>query len=295
MTGELLAVCAAFAYGLAGVSISRSRATARGDNGLFLSVVLTAVLSGVLWLGWGSSSAQVFLQPEGRQALMIFALAGLIANVIGRQSMYCATVLIGAVRAGLLRRLTPLFALPLAFLLLGQIPASRTLVGGALTLAAVFLYLYRTSPAAPPAPRSGLLLGTLSALAYALAYSFRALGLEHVPDAALGTSVGALVGAAWLLIHALTGKGLRKGWRHLSTDRGPGQWCTGVALALGQLLQFLALKHTTVLSVAVLGTLEVLFSALIILLVTRCEVIAAGRLLAALACAMAGTALLVTG
>ena len=294
MTGEALALGAALAYGLAGVLIVRGKATARGDNGAFLSVVMTALMSGLLWLGWGRVALADIAAPEGLRAVAIFALAGVMANVFGRQSMYRATGLIGAVRAGLLRRLTPLFALPCAFVILGEVPDLPTVAGGAVVLVGVMIYMQapaekvsgKVSGAGP-----GLALGILSALAYALAYTFRGLGLEAAPDAALGTCVGALVGAGWILVQAMADRGMREGWQFITLDRSSRHLQAALALTAGQLLQFFALKYTTVLSVAVLGTLEVLFSALFAWLVTRSEPVAIVRLILATLVAMAGTAL----
>jgi drug/metabolite transporter (DMT)-like permease len=294
VTGEALALGAALAYGLAGVLIVRGTAAARGDNGAFLSVVMTAVVSGLLWLGWGSVGLADMAAPGGLWAVAVFALAGVMANVFGRQSMYRATGRIGAVRAGLLRRLTPLFALPCAFVILGEVPDLRTIVGGAIVLGGVVIYM-RVPEMAPPAPgtRVGMALGILSALAYALAYTFRGLGLEAAPDAALGTCIGALVGAGWILVQAMASNGVRRGWQFLTSDRGSRPLQAALALTAGQVLQFYALRYTTVLSVAVLGTLEVLFSALFAWLIIRSEPVAITRLIVASAMAMAGTALVV--
>ncbi|WP_353344328.1 DMT family transporter [Aquicoccus sp. SU-CL01552] len=295
MSGELLAVFAALAYGVAGVSIVQSKATARGDNGVFLSVVLTALLSCALWLGWGTVEIAALLTPSAGMGLAIFALAGVASNVIGRQSMYRATERIGAVRAGLLRRLTPLFSLPCAFLVLGEVPGLPTLAGGGLVLAGVLFYMRPSPGTVTAAPAAGLLLGILSPLAYALAYTLRGLGLDFAPDAALGTCIGALVGGAWVLGAAVLRRGLEGGLAFVTVDRRAGHWLTALALSAGQLLQFFALKAAPVVSVAMLGTLEVVFSALIILAVTRGETVAITRLVIAALLAMAGTALLFQG
>lgn len=295
MTGAALAVLAALAYGLAGVLIMRGKAGARGDNGVFLSVLLTMLLSGLLWLGSGGAALSGLATPDALKALGVFALAGVMANGLGRHSMYRATELVGAVRAGLLRRLTPLFALPFAFLILGEWPGPAALLGGALVVLGVLFYL--RAPAAPwSAGRgvwAGLLLGLLSPLAYALAYSFRGLGLETVPDAALGACIGAAAGALWGLAAAMLGKGPRAGWHHVTIDRGPRHLQAACALSAGQLLQFFALKEATVLTVSVLGTLEVLFSALFAWVLLGGESPVNARLLIATLIAMAGTVLLI--
>lgn len=293
MSGEFLAILAALAYGLAGVSIVRGKATARGDNGVFLSVVLTAFLSWFLWLGSGTVKLAELANPDAFTAIAIFALAGIFSNVLGRQSMYRATEHIGAVQAGLLRRLTPLFALPCAFLILNELPGSPTLLGGALILVGVLVYMRFPTATGTSGSRAGLILGTLSPLAYALAYTFRGLGLDQMPDAAFGPCVGAMVAAGWLLAVIVIRKGFQDGWHFITVDHSARHIQTALALTTGQLLQFFALKTTTVVSVSVLGTLEVLFSALIILLFTKCEPIAIKRLLIASLLAMIGTALVV--
>ena len=48
MPGEVLALLAALAYGAAGLSIVMGKAGARGDNGVFLSVLVTAAVLSVV-------------------------------------------------------------------------------------------------------------------------------------------------------------------------------------------------------------------------------------------------------
>lgn len=302
MTGEAFAVLAALAYGVAGVAIVQGRPKARGDNGVFLSVLLTAALSCLLWLGWGGTMTSAQLAPRDLTgAILIFAVAGICSNGIGRQAMYWATERIGAVRAGLLRRLTPLFVLPCAYLLLGEVPAPNTLLGSALVLAGILIYVLPQTRAATPAPNApsqisanpfGLLLGTLSALAYALAFAFRGLGLGILPDPTFGAMIGAFAGVLALLALALARKGLRDGLRHLSRDRQAAHWLTALGLSAGQILQFVALHSAPVVSVALLGTLEVMFSAAIILLITKGETVAIRPLALASILSTAGTATL---
>jgi drug/metabolite transporter (DMT)-like permease len=292
MTGEILALLAALAYGFAGVSITQGKAAAQGDNGVFLSVILTFVLSLGLWIGWGNALPPELALGDALSALCTFALAGGLANVVGRKSMYRATEMVGAVRAGLLRRLTPVFALPCAIVLLGQSPDSATLLGSAIVLCGVVVYLGLPSKGEKKVPNLGVVAGALSALAYALAYCFRGIGLVTIPDAALGACVGSLFAALFMLFGMFASKGIKAGWAYLTIDKTPQHWQTALALSAGQMLQFFALETASVLSVAVLGTLEVLFSAAIILLITRRETIAVIRLVFASLITMGGTALL---
>ena len=209
--------------------------------------------------------------------------------------MYRATEKIGAVRAGLLRRLIPVFALPCAYMLLSQIPTWRTVLGGAIVIAGVVFYMRPSLNLSRRLPSIGVVLGLLSAAAYALAYCLRAAGLRTVPDAALGTLVGASIAVVWFMYATMAKHGVRQGFWHLTSDRTPAHWRTAIALSAGQLLQFFALKFTSVATVAILGSLEVLFSATLVLLVSRCEALEIKKLLLASAFAALGTALLVVG
>ncbi|MCI5112297.1 MAG: DMT family transporter [Marivita sp.] len=292
MTGEVYALLAAAAYGVAGVTIVRSKASARGDNGVFLSVVATAALTWALWFGWGEVPARTLLAPESRQALVIFALAGLFSTVLGRVTMYRATERIGAVRASLLRRLTPVFALLCALVLLAEVPDARTIIGGAIILAGVMCYWQRPRRRTGPGFDPGLLLGIGSAFFYALAYTMRSLGLDTLPDAAFGTFIGALVGSLWFFGAAVVRRGPRAGVGHLLRDHGRWHCATALALSVGQTLQFFALKSAPVSIVAVLGTLEVFFSAGLVMVFAHSEPIPRKRLALAATTAAAGTAIL---
>ena len=294
MIGEALALLGAGAYGLAGLAILRGQVTARGDNGVFLSVVVTAALSFLLWLAAGRVPLHALTGGGARPSLGFFALAGLASIVLGRMTMYRATAQLGAVRTSLLRRLTPVFAILFAYGLLGEVPGAATLLGGAVILGGVLIYLAPATGGARPLPLRprGLVIGAASALFYALSYILRRLGLDGLPDAALGTCLGALTGCVWMLAAALwSGRGVRT----LVLDLGPWHWLAAGALSLGQVLQFFALQSASVAAVSILGALEVVFTALLILLFQPSEPVARGRFLLAAALAMAGTAVLMLG
>lgn len=294
MTGETFALLAALSYGVASVTIVKGRATARADNGVFLSVVATAGLTWLLWLAWGEVAARDLLMPDNRRALGAFAVAGLFSTVLGRLTMYRATELIGAVRASLLRRLTPVFTLFCAFWVLAEVPDARMLWGGAIILAGVLCYRTRSAGPAGSGFGPGVMIGIGSAFFYAVAYTLRSLGLGTLPDAALGTCVGALVGMIWFLLAASLRLGPVAGIWHLLRDCGRWQWITALALSLGQTLQFFALKSAPVSVVAVLGTLEVVFAGLLVAAFVSAEPISRPRLTIASLMALVGTAVLVS-
>ena len=293
MPGEFYALLAAVAYGIAGVTISKGKITARGDNGVFLSVVVTATLTFALWLGWGRVSLADLQTPDALLPLAIFAVAGVFSTVLGRVTMYRATEQLGAVSASFLRRLAPVFALPFAFLMLSELPDAAAFLGSALVLVSAGVYMWQPTASLMAASRAGLVLGVASAAFYAAAYALRAYGLDHLPDAAFGTFIGALVGCFWFLGAAVLGNRRKTRLRRLVADRGPWHWLTAVALSTGQTMQFFALKSAPVVSVATIGALEVFFSAALIAVLYGRNHLAVGRLLAAGSLAALGTALLV--
>ncbi|MCA0858875.1 EamA family transporter [Phaeobacter italicus] len=265
--GELFALLSAACYGLAGVTIARSRNQRRGDGGVFLSVLMTALLTGALWLLVGPETT---LQSgtTGKNALALFALAGVFATVLGRLFMYRSTEILGPVAAAMLRRLIPFFAIPLAILMIGDWPGPAELLGGVLVVAGMFFF---AGGAAPLGTLAGVLLGLLSAASYALSYSLRKLGLLQLPDPLLATCVGAMAGClcyvGWDLLSGNKDKCTRL--HDLFADRSPRFLGTGLLLSVGQTLQLAALLHTSVTSVALIGALDVLFSALFAALLLR--------------------------
>lgn len=293
MSGEGFALLAAFCYGLAGVTIVKGKVTARGDNGVFLSVLVTASLTGGLWLGRGEIPASALAHPENRKAIAIFAMAGLLSTVLGRTTMYRATEQIGPVATSLLRRLTPVFAVPLAMVLLAEFPNGQMLLGAGLVLAAILLYLGSPVQSLVASQRLGWLLGVGSAAFYAASYTLRSYGLDWLPDAALGTCIGALAGVLWFVLAAALRKDRTTRLCQLIVDRGRWHWITAIALSAGQTLQFFALKSASVVAVATLGALEVFFTVALAALFFGEKQSIKARFLGAAGLAVVGTALLV--
>lgn len=279
MTGEVLALCSAMFYGIAGVTISKGKTDARGDNGVFLSVVVTCVLTLGLWLVFGGVSLSQLVNWDSMPGLALFALAGIFSTVLGRTTMYRATERIGAVKAALFRRLIPVFALPCGVLLLGEWPEARALVGGTIIMLGVLCYQLLPRGLSSTRNLAGDLIGIASALCYALAYGFRRMGLEDIPDPLFGTLFGAVVGLVWFPLAAAFSGTSAGGPSRLLCDRSPWHWATALSLGIGQTLQFLALSMAPVSSVAILGTLDLFFSAAFIALFFKGERFD-GRLLA---------------
>lgn len=289
LSGESLALLSALCYGLGGAAIGNGARTAQGDNGVFLSICVTVVVSSLVWLIAGASSLGSLNAP----ALLWFMLGGIASLAVGRWAMYRSIALIGVLRASLYRRLIPVFSVVVGALLLAQFPELPVFAGGALILAAV---VWGAGPAGKETTHDtlrGHAIALLAAVAYAVAYGVRSLGLEHLPDPALGTCIGALTGVLWFLGKACLQADRQTALHRLVVDRGPWHWLTALSLSAGQTLQFFALACTDIAVVAILGALDTVFTLLLAGYVLRSVPPAGVRLWLACALCLAGTWLVV--
>lgn len=270
MTGELIALASAALYALGGVAIARGAAEGRGgDNGAFLSVILTAVLSLGLWLAAGAPA--VTAAPGGSvwRGVALFVAAGVFSTVLGRIAMFRAVARGGAVRASMLRRLTPVFAAVGAALLLSEVPGWGGLTGMALILGGTAML---GGPGSPQVTRPGWATwGIGSAAAYGFSYVLRKMALAQMPAAIPGALIGALTGLAWYVLAAPASRQMRGAVTGVLRHTGPWQFVAASAIAMGQIGQFLALSRTSVATVAVLGSAETLISIMLASRVFRTE------------------------
>lgn len=277
--GEAFAVLSACFYGFSSVAIIKNAEHGHTNNGAYLSVLLTALLSGGLWLLIGPA-----LPPLGGalwQGLAYFVLAGLLANIFGRVLMFRSVELLGALENGILRRLIPVFAAILAVVVLGERITASIGIGFVLVfsaVAAVVLTSRMPVPAkanvkvrAPGDLRTGRILGVVSSASYGGSYVSRKLALEAVPDPLLGTFIGAVTG---LVCGRLTARFTRRGaleYRSLLEWPPLWQFIAAAAVSAGQVSQFFALRYTTVTAVAIIGTIELFIAAWLSVLLLKSE------------------------
>lgn len=269
--GELIALLSAALYALSGVAIARGAAEARGgDNGAFLSVLLTAALSLALWLATGNGATAAASGGAAWAGVLLFVAAGLFSTVLGRLATFRAVERGGAVRASLLRRLIPVFAAAFALVLLAERPGGGAVAGMGLILAGAAMAGGK-GPRGQAMRPGWALWGIGAAAAYGFAYVLRKMALGQLPAAALGALIGALTGIGWYLLAAAVRPPARRALAGALRGIGPWQILAASSMALAQIGQFLALARTSVAMVAVLGSLETLLSILLAGWVFRTE------------------------
>lgn len=280
LIGELFAVFAAFCYSFGSVAIAKNaRDNGGSGNAVLLSVVLTAVISGVLWLFMGPP-----LSGDGFSLLKgvgYFALAGILSTVLGRLFFFRSVELVGAIETGLMRRLIPVFAAALAVVLLGEqitiwIGLAFVLVFSGVAIAVFPASRQRGTDAGAVAQvrrqqTTGRVFAVTSAASYGGSYVTRKFGMQWLPDPLAGAFIGAVTGLAWFCLAAPFSEEYRGYLKGLF--RKPAIWQTVAAcsISIGQTSQFVALKFTSVTVVAIIGTIEVFLSVWLAAYVVKTE------------------------
>ena len=294
--GDALALASATCFATSNVTIARGARPGAEDNGAFVSLLITAAISGGGWLALGAVRG---FQPVSLAALAWFAGAGVLTMFIGRVFFYASVQRLGAMRSAALKRLNPFFSVVLAVAVLGE-QLTRGMTIGALLIVASFAVLVagggRPPDVADAAParslmaRFGYAYGIVSALGYASGYLLRKMGLDAAHDPLLGTLVGCLAGIALFLATATVNANYARAVR--ATFARPNPWLilAGVMSSLGQILYFSALNESTMSRVALISSMEVFLTLFLgFVFLRRHERLTPGILLAA-ALGVAGTA-----
>lgn len=311
--GELFAILSASLFAAANITITRGADSRSRDNGAFLSIVITALISGALY-----SWAYAFRGTPTVTATGVywFAAAGLLTAFLGRVFVYASIQYLGAVRASAVKRLNPFFAVLLGVLVLGE-PLTAGLVIGMGLIFSSFVLLIRHSlvtaqggmppDAAIPqrklwgrargafatAGNLGYFYGPVSALAYAIGYVGRKKGLDEIPDPFFGTLVGAVVGVLAFLAAALFQESYRAALRSAATRFNGWLFAAGVFTSLGQICYFIALMNSTISRVALITSMEVFITIFLSVWVFRLHERFGIAILSAASLGVLGTAFIV--
>ncbi|WGT52624.1 DMT family transporter [Thioclava nitratireducens] len=269
LIGGLLATLGAFCYALSSVAIVKSARSAEGrGNDVLVSVLMTAAMSGGLWLIIGPPLPGADLAML--TGVSYFVCAGILGNVLGRLTLFRSVELNGAIETGLIRRLIPVFAAVLAVLLLGEVITPVTVVAFLLVTAGVLIMMMRSfgrsgllsafSHSGNPDQGKGRALALGSAASYGGSFVARKLAMQTMPDPLLGAFIGALTGLGWFGASALRAGRPRAG---LAGMRMPSLWqlLAAGSMSIGQIVVFFALQLADVATVAIIASVEMFFAA----------------------------------
>ncbi|MCR4524183.1 DMT family transporter [Bosea sp. 47.2.35] len=277
--GELFSILSVLAFAFGGVAIAKARKRGPGDGGAILSVGFTALLSAALWLGTARDSAHLLREPGLLAGLAWFALSGLLATALARSLYFLSVRDLGAIRGAAVKRAIPFFSVLFGVVFLGEILTSAKLGGlmliGISVAALVAVDLAGrgkvSAPVADGIEPIGYLWGTASGLCYASAYVARKLGLNLIPDGALGTFVGAMAAMSYYVIAALVSPRSRQAIVAALIARNIWGVVAALCFAVGQIGNFYAIQYTTISTVGAIQSLEVFVSMLIATIILRTE------------------------
>jgi uncharacterized membrane protein len=207
----LLALVAALAFAVAAVLVKRGLQHATPLAGVLLSVHFTAA---TVWLM--AAATQPLASLLDRRAWP-FLVAGLAAPGLGRLGLYLGVARVGASRASALASGTPLFAVTLAVLFLGERPSWGLLAGAVAIVGGGLLLSYRGRDDRAWRRRD-LLLPLLGSLAFAFRDNVSRWGLAAFPYPLLAAAAATLASVAvmWIVVLAFrVGGGVAVTWRGL--------------------------------------------------------------------------------
>ena len=259
--GDAFALASATCFAISNVTIARGARPEAEDNGAFVSLILTTLIAGALWLALGLARG---FEPVTPRALLWFAGAGVFTAFVGRVFFYASVQRLGAMRSSTLKRLNPFFAVVLGVAVLHEQLTGGMAIGLAL-LAASFAVLMvgsgepdrEAKPGASLLARFGYFYGIVSALGYASGYLLRKMGLAEAHDALLGATAGCFVGAMLFLATATFNADYARAVR--ATFARPNYWLVGAGTmsSFGQILYFAALNESPMSRVALISSMEV--------------------------------------
>jgi hypothetical protein len=87
LLGDAFALASASCFALSNIAISRGARAGSGDNGAFVSLLLTTLIAGAGWIAMGAARG---FEPVTARALLWFAGAGVFTAFIGRVFFYAS-------------------------------------------------------------------------------------------------------------------------------------------------------------------------------------------------------------
>ena len=222
---DIIALLAATCWAGANTCIARGSSHQGGENGAFLSILLTAFIAGVVWVIGGGTDGQA-LNTEG---LAWFAAAGALTIFVGRVFFHSSVQYMGAVRSSSVKRLVPLFSVVLGVVCLGESLSLSALLGMVLIFAGFGVLVWESKQKIAPLDPSG-------PVPQGPTRQTLRMGMVHISEPAFGAMLGALVGAVLFLASAVFLQSYREAVKNTLQKPNPWLLSAGILASVGQLL-----------------------------------------------------------
>ena len=226
------------------------------DNSTPTSGVIINVAVNAIGL-WGLTLLFSPLFPLASTSIWPFILSGLFAPTLAMEFHFRGIAHIGLARSSALLGTTPLFAVVLAVLFLGERPPAIMAVGGVSIAAGVILLNYDKAPGEKN-PWWAFLLPMAAGMCFALRDVFNRMGLQSVPYPLAGAAVTATTSIVTMYMVL----SFSKGWIGIQLPRR-SFWLyvvSGVFLLIAYTCTFFALQRGMVSMVSPLININPLYS-----------------------------------
>jgi drug/metabolite transporter (DMT)-like permease len=273
MIGALWAVAAGVGFGL---FQTLNRRAVRGMD-VYMATFMQLFISAVVLAAASAATEDLaLLRRVSGLAWLNFSLAGFFHFFIGWTFLNASQKLIGAARTGSLIGTTPLFAVVIAALTLGELPTLTTVAGILLIVGGVYLVNYanirpnvgNVAHASGATGWRSLLFGLAAAFCWAVSPIFIRHGLAELPSPILGVTIGVTACVLGYAIALAVRSARTPLTAVISTDAfflklaagllvGLSTWARWIALDLASVAMVLALSLVSVPLVNILSPLLV--------------------------------------
>lgn len=233
MSGEIWALLSAAAWAVDSILVRKGTAYSNASTAAFVSFSVNVVALVPLVLYYYSFE-EIF-----NPANLYFVASGVIQPAMVRVLFYMAIVRLGVSRAGPVRGTAPLFALALAFFILGERPGAVVYLGALLTVIGTWMVSYQR-PGEKAWRKIDLLFPLGAALLASISQNIRKLGLIATGAPLLAATVS--ISTSFI---CLTGSlAVSGGFRSLKIRGGGLPYYGGAAIfaLFGQFFTFRALN-----------------------------------------------------
>ena len=273
MFADLMALSAAFFWAAANAFIFKGASKEGGENGAFLSILITFLVMTVIWVYKHDFSLEQNFNTTG---LIHFAIAGMLTLFLGRVFFHGSIQYLGSLRGSSVKRMIPFFSVLLGVFFLGDKLNLSDLIG----MGSIFLgfgvlifesHRRRDSPIDSSNQfihlkkniRIGLLYGLSSAIVYSIGNVFRKTGLMTLNDPAFGAMIGSFVGAFLFVVATLFLKSYRQSFRNTFSQHNPWLIGAGISASIGQWLYFIAIDESNISRATMIGSVDIFITLLL--------------------------------
>lgn len=287
--GVLFAILTAIVFATNNVIVKKGAGRSKSNNGFYITVVMNAILLGIIFLGALLYRAEPF-EPN-KKAVLLFIIAGLFTTGLGRMTLYSSILRIGPSKASAVRNATPIFTVLFAMLILNEtislVPGigMGLLIGGMLLAGYSFMRDSTRGKMTSEVDRkeeqkqlwSGYFLALGSAAIFGVGQGIRKQGLLELNDVFFGAWIGAMTALVFIILLQFIRGDFTKTVRGIKQDFNRYFFVAGTLTSIGPLFFFLAASYIQVSYVSAIAASEPLITAIVSALVIRnTEVITVG-------------------